>query len=647
MENSENLALLFPKGEEDRREEPARLHDREIGDRGEGQGLSDGAIAPGVPVYPEPGGGRDSGGDQQDVPPGASQDTGREADQGSVCGGSVKSYGTVKLRGSKGKTPRWSIRCDPHARIKLKQLFRKVSKGEFNEIRITATMENSVDLDWFMMRFPMVMSEEDSLHLSIQVGRHKKQATLSNLILTGEYKHPEYAMRLPPRDYQAIAAALVYNNRSLLLADELGLGKTIVGLTLLSHPETLPALVVCPTHMPSQWMRETLRFLPGLKIFIPKKGTAHEFGKPDVIIMNYHKLRGWADLVAGYVKSVIYDEVQELRRMESAKYDAAVHVSESCDWKLGLSATPIYNYGGEFFNVINAMSPGRLGSKAEFLREWASGYYEERTARISDPKAFGSYLRDTGIMLRRTKKDVGRELPGLQRIPQTVEANPDALKEIESAATELASFILNREGAKGFEVMQSSQELSKILRQATGIAKAPFVAEFVKMLVESSGGKVLLFGWHRAVYDIWAERLKDLQPAWYTGTESTKKKDEEKSRFIKDPKCKVIMMSLRSGAGIDGLQDVCSRVAFGELDWSPGAIDQCEGRIYRDGQKEPVFSYFLNANVGCDPTMMDVLGIKRGQMEGVRDVDADLVKKSQIDPDHVKKLAETYLKGKI
>jgi hypothetical protein len=48
-----------------------------------------------------------------------------------------------------------------------------------------------------------------------------------------------------------------------------------------------------------------------------------------------------------------------------------------------------------------------------------------------------------------------------------------------------------------------------LLRQATGIAKAPFVADFVRLLVES-GEKVLLYGWHREVYSIWRDKLKDL-----------------------------------------------------------------------------------------------------------------------------------------
>jgi hypothetical protein len=57
------------------------------------------------------------------------------------------------------------------------------------------------------------------------------------------------------------------------------------------------------------------------------------------------------------------------------------------------------------------------------------------------------------------------------------------------------------------------------MRQATGIAKAPYVAEFVRLLLDSEQ-KVLLFGWHREVYNIWLHALREFKPLLYTGTES-------------------------------------------------------------------------------------------------------------------------------
>lgn len=542
------------------------------------------------------------------------------------------------------KRDRWGIQCEPHVAIKIKQIFSKVSKGDHGVLHLSATDENSRDLEWFLTRFPMEVFTQDVLDRKARA--FDDTTTKTWQILSGYQVPQDFDMALPPRPYQSIAAQLGLVNKGLLVADELGLGKTVTALAMLSDPRTLPALVVCPTHLPRQWQREFKRFLPKLTTHICKKSTPYDIGKPDVVILNYHKLSGWADVLAPYVRSVVYDEVQELRRAESNKYRAAKYISTHTEFRMGLSATPIYNYGGEFFNVFDNISPGMLGTRAEFLNEWCrGGYYREDKAQISDPKAFGSYLRESGRMLLRTKKEVGRELPALNRILQEVESNPRYLKKIETAATELASFILkaNENRTKGFDVMRASQEFSNTLRQATGIAKAPYVAQFVKMLNESTEEKIVLFGWHREVYSIWADHLRQLNPAWYTGKETASKKEKELQRFLEDDACQVLIMSLRSGSGVDGIQAVSSRCVIGELDWSPGAIEQCIGRLYRDGQVDPVFAYYLTSGDGADPIMTDILGLKKAQIEGVRDPHSELVIKSQVDPSHVKKLAEQYL----
>ena len=281
-----------------------------------------------------------------------------------------------------------------------------------------------------------------------------------------------------------------------------------------------------------------------------------------------------------------------------------------------------------------------LGTAGEFFTEWCSGGYGGPKAKIKEPAAFGTYLREQGALLRRTRTDVNRELPPLSTPIHHVEADTGALAKVEKNAAELARLILTAGGA-GFEKMKASEELSYLLRQATGIAKAPYVATFVRLLVES-GERVVLYGWHRAVYDIWLSQLEDLKPAMYTGTESPAKKERSFDRFTKGDS-KVLIISLRAGAGLDGLQHNCRTVVFGELDWSPGVHEQCVGRVFRDGQRDPVVAYMLVSDSGSDPVIADVLGLKRAQIEGVRDPDAPLVERLQASPDNVQTLASRYL----
>jgi superfamily II DNA or RNA helicase len=337
---------------------------------------------------------------------------------------------------------------------------------------------------------------------------------------------------------------------------------------------------------------------------------------------------------------VIFDECQEMRHSGSIKYDAAKHIADAAKYRIGLSATPILNYGGEIFNVVEVLSPGALGDRTEFCREWCTAGYNEKP-RLQDPAAFGMYLREQGIMLRRTRREVGRELPPLTIIPHLINADMEALDRVAGSATELAKIIL-AQGGKGFDKMQASQELDWRLRQATGIAKALYAADFVRLLVES-GESVVMYGWHREVYSLWLQRLKDLAPAMFTGTESPYEKEESKRRFV-EGETPVLIMSLRAGQGLDGLQGKARTVVIGELDWSPGVHEQGIGRVYRDGQTEPCVAYYLLSNCGSDPVIAGVLGLKKAQVDGIRDPNAKVIMATAKTEDNVRKLAEEFLK---
>jgi SNF2 family DNA or RNA helicase len=190
--------------------------------------------------------------------------------------------------------------------------------------------------------------------------------------------------------------------------------------------------------------------------------------------------------------------------------------------------------------------------------------------------------------------------------------------------------------------MKASGDLDWRLRQATGIAKSPYVAEFVKLLAES-GEKVVVFAWHRAVYDILMDRLKAYNPVLYTGEESAVQKEKSKQAFCEGDS-QVLLMSLRAGAGLDGLQHVCKNVIFAELDWSAGVHDQAICRIYRDGQKDPVMAYYLVSDEGSDPIISDVLGIKKNQLSGVINPNQELIEKlSEVSLDGVQRLAREVL----
>ncbi len=549
----------------------------------------------------------------------------------------------------------WIVKAQPHVAVRLKRLLGKVEKHRPGEVAISDTLENCRDLIWFSERYPLAIQPRD--YMERRAVEHRKLAERIDSVLSGAIAPRPFDLALPARKYQRQAADLALRVRGLLLADEVGTGKTLSAICMLTDPSTRPAVVVTLTHLPRQWLAEIKRFAPRLTVHIAKSGTPYDLtvaqkrrstaqqmdlippSFPDVVILNYHKLAGWSDSLAPVAKTVVFDECQELRHNDSQRYRAAKALAAKCDYRLGLSATPIYNLGNEFHSVLDVLRPDAIGTRSEFLREWCTGYPGKE--RIKDPKAFGSYVREQGLMIRRTRSDVGRELPPLTKVPHVVDADTRALDSVSARSSELAKLILSQNPQVKGDKWRAAEELSHLVRQATGIAKAPYVADFVRLLVES-GERVLLFGWHHEVYSIWADRLADLRPAAYTGRESIPQKEDAKRRFLSGD-TPVLMMSLRAGAGLDGLQGSCRTVVFGELDWSPAVHHQAIGRVHRDGQGDPVCAYFLTAETGSDPVVMGILGIKREQIDGVINPNGQLVERLQTDPEHVKRLAEAVL----
>lgn len=548
---------------------------------------------------------------------------------------------------------RWMVACEPHVRGRFKRVFPRAPQRAADVIPLSDTPEHARELLWFLERYPMDMTRADRRRLKRSAVEHVDMEMRIADLLARRDPPSDVNLALPLRGYQAEVMDFLLARRGMLLADDVGLGKTVSSMTPLTRSEYLPAVVVCPAHIPWQWAEQLAIFLPQLRVHIVNTSKVYplvrenkrqtdlwEEALPDVIIISYHKLRSWADTLGEIARYVIFDECQQLRHPGTDIYAAAATVSKNCHLRLGLSATPIHNYGGEIHHIFSVLAPDALGTHEEFIRENCTHAYGEKP-RFADPTAFGLYLRREGLMLRRTRAEVGRELPPVSKVHHLVDADSAVLDSYAEGAERLARIILSHNERYRGERMQAAGQFDILLRQATGVAKARYVADFVSMLAES-GEKIVLFGWHREVYSIWAERLAPLKPVFYTGTEDAKAKAAALKAF-KSGDSQVLVMSLRSGAGVDGLQGVGSLVVFGELDWAPAVIEQAIGRLHRDGQGDPVTAYFLLSEEGSDPIMSEILGIKRQDLEGLRNPGLSRLERADQGIESLRALARTFL----
>ena len=517
-------------------------------------------------------------------------------------------YGTLSYN---RRSKCWTIKGEPCVTEMAKRLF-PGSERKRGEARFTANRRIIGEVNWLMMRYPLEIAPRDKAlwERSLDAAREHELRRQAALKLPLRSNPPEGSFEGSLREFQKEGLSFLLANERTLLADEMGLGKTVQALACLAATGELPALLVVPPHLMRNWESETGRFLringKEPRVCVLRGLKPYELPDADIYIIHYLLLRGWKQALpqAGF-RAVIFDEVQELRHAGTEKYSAASLLAERCERVIGLSGTPIYNRGAEIWNVINILDFHCLGDWESFTREWCDGYGNHI---VRDPALLGAHLRREGLILRRTKQEVLSELPPKRRLVQEIDSDDKVYRELMRPVIEMLGSLkaLHPDAA---ERALLEERISAGERQATGVAKAPFVAAFVRALLDNDE-KVLLFAHHHAVMDIYRKELAGYKPAFITGRESTAQKDASVCRFM-EGETNLCVISLRSAAGLNLQRASC--VVFGELDWSPAVHSQAEDRAHRMGQQDSILCYYLVAPQGSDRDMQDALGLKVSQ----------------------------------
>ena len=513
-------------------------------------------------------------------------------------------YGTLSYN---RRSKCWTIKGEPCVTELAKRLFPGCDGRGRGVARFTAHRRIIGELNWLMLRYPLEIKESDLSRWETALEEAREYAIRREQAL----RMPETAT--PPKEsftgellsFQQQGLGFMLSSRRCLLADEMGLGKTVQALAFLATTAAYPAVLVVPPHLIRNWERETDRFLPGVRVHVIKGLKPYPLPDAEIYIIHYLLLRGWKEVLPNLgFRTVIFDEAQELRHNGTGKYSAASLLSESCENAIGLSGTPIYNQGGEIWNVVNILDFHFLGDWESFSREWCYGY---NSAIVAKPELLGEHLRREGLMLRRLKSEVLTELAPKRRLVQEIDWDDSVYRQLMKPVADQLKLLRATDDPSRRALIEDA--ICQQQRQATGVAKAPYVCAFVKALVES-GEKVLLMAHHHAVMDIYKTELKSLKPGFITGRETDKQKDAAVKNFM-DGKINLLCISLRSASGLNLQRASC--VVFGELDWSPAVHSQAEDRAHRIGQEDSLLCYYLVSPRGSDRDMQDALGLKVSQ----------------------------------
>lgn len=396
----------------------------------------------------------------------------------------------------------------------------------------------------------------------------------------------------------------LYENRlGGCLADDMGLGKTLQAIAMLAriYPKVKsPSLVVMPKSLLFNWQNEIARFAPQLTAYTyyGTERNLEEARRAQVILTTYAIVRN--DIQA-FSKAkfhyVILDESQNIKNV-AAQVSQAVFLLQT-EHRLALSGTPVENNLTELYSLFRFLNPTMFGSLEDF-----NSRYTYPVQRDGDKEVLASLRRKIfPFMLRRLKKDVLQELP--ERIEQTlyVEMEPEQAKYYEQRRTYYYELIQRNIAAEGiqksqFVMFQALNELRRIASVPESMTDGQIVSPKLELLVDAvtetveNGHKVVIFFNYIAGIELVGERLDACGIDFASMTGSTHDRKGVVDRFQHDPKCRVLLMTLKTG-GVGLNLTAADTVFIFEPWWNRAAEEQAVNRLHRFGQTSNVLSYSM------------------------------------------------------
>jgi len=435
------------------------------------------------------------------------------------------------------------------------------------------------------------------------------------------------------RPYQHRGFSWMYKNLRLgmgcLIADDMGLGKTLQVISVLeklreeSCFKKLPALIIVPTSLLSNWQKELEQFCPHMRVSV-YHGSSRSLStnKVDLLLTTYGTLRSDLDKFKGSQWPVlIVDEAQNMKNANTAQSKAIRSIEAK--HRIAMSGTPVENRLGDYWSIFDFVLPGYLGNQASFSQQYAVPI-----SRFRDEIKLEQFRSITKpFILRRVKTDpsIIKDLPAkmvndvwcnLEKKQAAVYKNivDDTMMQI----GDLEEGIERRGAILKLltSLKQTCNHPVQFLKRGQAVPSASGKTEVLLSILEtilSQGEKCLIFTQYKEMGDLLVQMLSkelDMSIPFLHGALSRSKRDELIRNFSEDPLQKIFILSLKAGG--TGLNlTMANHVIHYDLWWNPATEDQATDRTYRIGQKKNVMVYRLLCKGTLEENINEMLKNKR------------------------------------
>jgi superfamily II DNA or RNA helicase len=503
-------------------------------------------------------------------------------------------------------------------------------------VPVTFAIDDSDFTGFLECRSPAALEDYE---LALEAHQIRLKETFDRLICLGRLKHIQ---SFPYQEETARKVLRRFCGRALL-ADEVGLGKTIEAATVLKEyierGMVKSAIILTPASLVGQWQEElrdkfSLDF-PSTENPLMRAAGDALWQEPFLVasINQAKSRRNYSQVAEREYDLVIVDEAHHLKNRNTLNWKLVNDLKKR--FLLLLTATPVENNLMELYNLITLLKPGQLKTAGEFRREFMT------RGDPTDPQN-RARLREllSEVMIRNTRSVARIDIP--PRFAQTVRVEPGPLeRELYERITALVQGIREAEGGASRLLLKTLMEeagsspravestLKRLLGKNDSLVEQEgeirAIGDLCRSLensrknmvllelVRSCPDKMIVFVKYqetlRYISDFLA-REKVAHALYYGGLSGAQKKENIR-RFEADTP---VLLATEVGGEGRNLQ-FCHRLVNYDLPWNPMQIEQRIGRLHRIGQRHEVLIFNFCGAGSAEDYILEILDKKINMFE--------------------------------